>query len=307
MITLTDRICQHTTVLARASAFEQGFDYGYWGGTLDDNAKAPWMWYRNLFGFTAWAPLMTPPSANMKLDKTIAYGLTIQSAHTRLLNGEWVNACPNVGHCGKVCVLKNGNGAYPTVQRARDAKTEFLAREPLTFLWMLGYELGKASRKHGHILYRPDVNSDLDWEQILGNVYATAEAFTTYGYSKRPEVLDGTPLASNYTIAYSLNETTDMSTNGLARLQRWLDQGGNIAVVTDDKKGTPVTQFAATLGLVASVVDADATDSWMLDHHGVLGRLTAKGKARALIGKSDFVRRTADTQVTVTRKVLTNA
>ena len=62
-----------------------------------------------------------------------------------------------------------------------------------------------------------------------------------------------------------------------------LDRGGSVAVVTDRKPTAPITQWSTV-----PVVDADLTDEWIF-RSGVIGDLSAKGKARKLIGRSGFV------------------
>jgi len=236
------------------------------------------------------SPLLTPPSANAKLAKgeTPAYGLTLQhyvtsfgarNLHERIT----VNACPYAGDCVKVCVLNNGNGAYPAVQRARKAKTELLVRHPLSFVAILAWELVRAERKHGKILFRPNVNSDIAWERVLPSMLDGEQLpnVMSYGYSKRPEVLetDGW-LAPTYRVAYSWNETSTQSAVGA-----FVDRGGSVAVVTSRKKGAHVGSspvFATT------AIDADKSDEWVFES-STIGDLSAKGKARSLIGKSGFV------------------
>jgi hypothetical protein len=65
-------------------------------------------------------------------------------------------------------------------------------------------------------------------------------------------------------------------------------RGGAVAVVTSRVKGTPVGSVFP-FGTTASAVDADITDEWMLTPGAVVGDLSAKGKARKLIGRSRFV------------------
>jgi len=259
-------------------------------------ALAQWAQIRRRYGFKAVpTPLLTPPAANAKLAKgeTPAYGLTLQhyvtsfqavDTHRRIT----VNACPYAGDCVKVCVLNNGNGAYPAVQRARKAKTEFLVRYPLSFVAILAWELVQAEAKHGRILFRPNVNSDVAWERVLPSLTfgALLPGVMSYGYSKRPEVLETNGwLAPAYRVAYSWNEKSEPGC--------WFDfmhRGGSVAVVTSRKKSDPTSQ---NLAPGFETRDADISDEWIFETdqwgRGVIGDLSAKGKARSLIGKSGFV------------------
>lgn len=293
MKTLTEVICENSTDFERMDAFMLGYDRGYESGILPAEYKRGWTEVREQFGFDGFAWQLTPPTSNLKLDATVAYGLTLQSGHTKLPDGTWITACPHMGLCGKVCVLDNGNGAYPAVQRARTAKTIHMATNPVDAIHLQAFEIGKAVRTHGSILYRPDVNSDTDQDRVLCGMLDTLKNVTSYGYSKRPEVLARRPMSGRYVIAYSLNEKTDVS-----KLQAFLNAGGNVAAVTDRRKGQRVDQWASALGLIADVVDADKTDTWMLDYQGVIGDLSAKGKARTHGG--DFVRKVyAQSPVTI--------
>lgn len=229
--------------------------------------------------------LLTPPENNHKLDLTemVVYGLTLQSHIVRLLDGTAIRTCPHSGRCANVCVLNNGNGAYPAVQRIRDAKTEYFATRPGMALFHLGFELGRALRKHVDsgdmpaIGFRPNVNQDVDWLKFVPSM-ARIDGLKCYGYTKRFPINVG-----NYTEAYSLNEQSTSE-----QVHNMLEAGINVAAVTNRGKGAPVEQWAWKHGWDAKVFDADLNDVWMLDHkgEGIIGDLTAKGSARTL-GKKE--------------------
>ena len=197
-----------------------------------------------------------------------------------------LNACPNAGHCVKVCVLDNGKGAFPTVQRARLSRVDLLARHPREFAYILAFEFVQAVRKHGEILFRPDMNSNVEWQKVcpsLCNGYLPG--LFLYGYSKIPTVLDGNGwLGTHYKVAYSWNERSDAG-----KVAAFIARGGAVAVVTSRGKLEPVVSGLPFDYGTAPVANADLTDEWILSPHAVVGDLSAKGKARSLIGKSDFV------------------
>ena len=247
--------------------------------------------------------LLTPPDANHKLDgaSVKSYGLTLAHfrsvlpACTMTIAGVEVtfaelrlNACPSAGHCTRVCVLNNGNGRYDSVQRAWRWRLDLLARHPESFARILAWELTKAVRKYGRILFRPNVNSDVAWQLILPSLTNGAIAgVTSYGYSKLPSTIevDGW-LGSAYRVAYSWNERSDADA-----VAAFIARGGAVAIVTSRRKGDAVvagTPFGTDAGNV-NIVDADKTDEWMLTNGAVIGDLSAKGKARDLIGRSRFV------------------
>jgi hypothetical protein len=247
-------------------------------------------------------PMLSWDNHKLNGAKVKSCGLTLYHFRSELVAGEgieWVpasgtyrpvhhrritlNACPNAGHCVKVCVLNNGHGRRASVQRAWLWRTDFLARHPESFARVLAWELVQGVRKYGEILYRPDVNSNVEWQLILPSLCnGYLPGVMSYGYSKIPTVLDSDGwLGSQYRVAYSWNETSDP-----VATRAFLARGGSVAVVTSRRKGT-ATLTAFPFGDHASV-DADKTDEWMFAS-GTVGDLSAKGKARQLIGKSRFV------------------
>lgn len=276
------------------SNLTESFDDSLSAGTKGDvarmnEARRLYGIVRGRYGFksdieaAANASLLTEPSANMKLDKSVvpAYGLTLQHYVQKLTTGLTVNACPWAGDCVKMCVLDNGNGAYPAVQRARRAKTEFLALYPNAFAFILGHELVRAVRKNGEILFRPNVNSDVEWHRIAPAL-CNGEILDIqmYGYSKDPSVMNSNGwLGKNYRVAFSANEDATVTS---VIVQGFLARGGSVAVVTDRKPKSDITAWADNL------MNADLTDEWIFQT-GVIGDLSAKGKAQKWVGKTNFI------------------
>lgn len=263
--TLTDRMVKGSTLAQRRSAFMEGFTLGA-SATRQDRAILADI--RGAYGFAATATaLLSPPSGNAKLTKgkVPSYGLTLQSHATKFRNGERVNACPWAGQCVKVCVLNRGHGRWDATQSARDYRTEFFATQTLSALRIMGAELARGIRKWGAILFRPNVNSDVDWAAVLGDLLQNIDGLTSYGYSKNPAILDGHDDGLNVT-AYSYGETSDAT-----KVASFVANGGRSAVVTNRKPGAPIAQWHPT----AKVVDADVTDEWMFEP-GVIGDLSFK-------------------------------
>lgn len=231
--------------------------------------------------------LLTPPSANHKLEgaSVPSYGLTL--AHEKL--HERLNLCPWAGDCTRVCVLNTGHGAYDSVRRAWLWRTDMFWLYPQQAVWRMGWELGRAVRKHGRILFRPDVNSDLSWHRFLPELGAL-EGVSVYGYTKNPAIFTGHRMLKfwGFDYAYSHNESSHRD-----KETELLRQGGKIAVVTSREKGEPVNaqalRYFFCVDSDVDVVDADVSDEWMLSDRPVIGDLSAKGQARKLIGRSGFV------------------
>jgi hypothetical protein len=247
--------------------------------------------------------LLTPPDAQHKLSMAVepSFGLTL--AHADVSGHE---LCPwRTKSCTQCCVVANGNGRYDSVQRAWQWRTTLLLDHPLVFASRLGWELGRAVRKYQRkgykrILFRPNVNSDLPWHKLLPSManlhepdgYSMGWLVLPYGYTKDPSLLRGVSVnRARFNEAYSWNEDSKIDL-----VQNHLDRGGRLAVVTNRAKGQAVNARALRkfFGVDKSVIvrDADLTDEWMITPsrgRAVIGDLTAKGKARPMIGKSDFV------------------
>lgn len=240
------------------------------------------------------APILTWPNHNRKLKKgeIPSYGLTLQHTTTRIRPRLIVNACPHAGDCQKVCVLNTGHGYRDNVIRGRRSKTVFLATQPRAFSYLLGYELGKALGRHLAIRWRPNVNSDVRWEELIPSAFdgsALGGHAYAYDYTKDADRVLGTNgwIRPFYRLSYSWNENSPASP-----VVDFLERGGSVAVVTSRRRGQPIVDGGyyrlGPYGVIKRGVDADLTDDWMFEE-GVIGDLSAKARARSLIGKSGFV------------------
>lgn len=250
------------------AAFNEGVD-----GVGVKDAKLSWKTFRMDNGFGSYANLLTLPDVQHKLKKSKIYtvGLTIQHA-----NVSGIETCAWRGHCTSVCVLDNGNGRYSSVQKARNVKTQFLAKHPDDFLRILGSEIKKHSDENEKVLVRLNVNSDLRWYSILptlSNGHPKMSNVCIYDYSKNPAILQGNgKVGEKYRVIYSVNEKSE-----LAKVQSFVSRGGTAALVTNRKKNGKV--LASFLGF--SVVDGDLSDD-RYHEEGVWVDLAAKGKARQM-------------------------
>jgi hypothetical protein len=244
-------------------------------------ARTEWANYRQVQGFKYASPkLLTYPANQLKLGKSKEFtvGLTLQHA-----DSAGVESCPWRGECTAICVLDNGNGRYPNTQKARDVKTKFLYDHPQAFMVLLGHELRELSAKYERVLVRLNVNSDLRFYKILPKL-VNGELFRNlffYDYTKNPAILSTSGMvADHYRLVFSVNESSNM-----VKVRDFVARGGTAAIVTSrTKKASPPSSF---MGL--PVVDGDATDN-RYDESGSWVDLSAKGKARALIGRSEFVK-----------------
>jgi len=218
------------------------------------------------------APLLTPASANPKLGKSGAVGLSLAAAS---LSGAW-NVCRySTSGCRGVCLESAGKGSLDSVQRGRIWKTRLLGAEPALFIRALADELRSAlgrrpldslGRRFGRLPVRLNVLSDLPYEKFVPALFTdpSLRACQWYDYSKNPT---RTPPA-NYHLTFSASErTTDL----VAAAGHY----GTVAVVFSTRRREPLP--ATWEGL--PVHDGDLSDSRWKDSAGIVG-LRAKGLAR---------------------------
>lgn len=226
------------------------------------------------------APLLTDPHGNPKfvhsIGEAMIYGLTLLPA---ALSG--VNVCAfSTAGCRHACLNLAGKGAMPHAQRARQARTVFLATEPDALATMLVREIERARKKHGaKLAMRLNTLSDLRWEIIAPWLFDRFDDVQFFDYTKHPS---RTPPNNNYHLTYSVSERTTPKV--LAR------QAGTkpVAVVFGITRGHPLP--ATYEGL--PVIDGDTSDARWLNPAGVVVGLRAKGTL-AIHDDSGFVRRAA--------------
>ena len=244
-------------------------------------ARRQWKEHRIAYGMAPFAPaLLTPPDGNLKLDKSLAYGLTLAPAN---LSGNNVCSHSTVG-CRHACLNLTGKGMYNATQARRIVKTRFLYENPRAFATMLLHEVEHVYNKYGKDLrMRLNVLSDLRWEEILPQVFEIAPRAQFYDYTKDVErALIGTP--DNYTLAVSASERMDEK-----HVRSFVELGFDVSVVFHTKRGQALPRTYAG----QHVTDADKSDAWMLmrprsDGRGRVGGLRAKG--RAINDSSGFVK-----------------
>jgi hypothetical protein len=132
--------------------------------------------------------------------------------------------------------------------------------------------------------------SDLRWERFpIGphaNIFAMFPDVTFYDYTKHPPRKRDVADIPNYSLTFSLAESNDV------HAAQALEAGTNVAVVFDTRKSADLPEWYAIDGVIARVIDGDATDLRFLDpreSRGVIVGLRAKGRAKK--DTTGFVRR----------------
>jgi hypothetical protein len=226
--------------------------------------------------------LMTPPDYSSKmakgLDKGVGEAVLYLAPSTEAGS---TNMCP--GHspeCFRLCLIHSGQMIMPHAHAARVRKTRLLLERPeelgKLLQWDIDAHLRWCRRRDLLPAYRFNGTSDFGWETWpvphLGQtvheyLQAVAPDAIVSEYTKRFGAmlrwLEGR-YPSNLHMTFSLHELNEM------QARRVLDRGGNVAVVFNGKKGTPLP----STWWGRPVLDGDEDDLRWLDR--------ARAEARGL-------------------------
>lgn len=227
----------------------------------------------NEYGF---GKLLTMGFATPKIKKSDEAGYGFKSAIQYLSphkSSGVINVCPAASlGCIKGCLNTAGRGRMNSVQKARLARTKFMAKHPTKYKAMLTSEIEKFCNKCDSLNKTPAVRlngtSDRAWEKWFSDLITDYSNIQFYDYTKifarMMRFIDG-ELPVNYHLTFSRSEVND------AQCKKVLRSGGNVAVVF--RGGLPKEWLGYP------VYDADKHDLRFLDPFGI-GGLTAKGKAK---------------------------
>jgi hypothetical protein len=178
--------------------------------------------------------------------------------------------CPMAtDECRKACLYGAGMaGVFPSIKRARVAKTMSYLNDPAAFMVTLAADIRKLVKEATARGLKPAVrlNGTSDLPKLA---HAMAEQFPTvqfYDYTKLPKAWQRT--RANYDITFSF------SGENMAEAVAALENGLNVAVVFAG--GLPATWNGRT------VVNGDESDLRFLDQKGVIVGLKTKGDARKM-------------------------
>jgi hypothetical protein len=242
---------------------------------------------RSAHGFKAVAAeLLTAQSANFKLNKSVEATVGLSLAPAWSFSGS-LSTCPwSTPACRDGCVAKSGKGAYPSVVRAREWRTDLFYSSRELFVAQLAHELRRAKVKAGMdrpLYVRLNTFSDIRWERVLGaefwSEFTEANGYRFYDYSKAP-ISRWSSLPSNYRVVKSASRER-LSVDAIATL---VDCGFHVAVVFDVgtlPKGSRLSANATWHGM--RVIDGDVQDNRYDEFDGSSGAvvvLRAKGPMR---------------------------
>ena len=215
---------------------------------------------------------------NAKISKGEAFGYLTKGLHLAPANLSGYEVCRwRSKGCTMACLNTAGRGQMNSVQDSRIAKTKLFFEQRFDFLTKLSKEITStiksASKKGLQAVFRPNLTSDIAWEDITNEdgktIFDKHSSTQFYDYTKsfkRMKAFLGGELPSNYHLTFSCSETNEK----IAKLV--LEMGGNVAVVFRN-------QLPETWNGV-KVVNGDESDLRFLDNQGVVVGLIEKGLAK---------------------------
>jgi hypothetical protein len=220
-------------------------------------------------------------NSNPKIDKSNKVSEKYWSCimHLRPIN---TKICPyqDIAKCKEACLNTAGlGGVYPSIQKARQKKTELFLNDRDQFMQVLIKDIHTfiraCKRKDKLPAIRLNGTSDIQWEKIDiegQNIFEMFPQIQFYDYTKIPtRKVDNIP---NYHLTWSYSEANE-------KYAKMFDKVPNNKAVVFKNKILP-TMFK---GL--KVIDGDTHDMRFLDKPNSVVGLKAKGKARQ--DKTGFV------------------
>lgn len=192
-----------------------------------------------------------------------------------------VKLCPmaKLAGCFEGCLNSAGRGAFNSVQKARQSKTDFFYQNKQAFLLSLCADIWTLQNRARNLgltpLVRPNGTSDIPYENLpVINGKTIFQLFPTvqfYDYTKHPSRNLTGKTCDNYDLTYSFSAITPkpISIKGLTN-----PNNSRVAVVFQKQSDIPST-FRSW-----DVVDGDNTDVRHIEPKNVVVALYAKGKAK---------------------------
>ena len=211
---------------------------------------------------------------NPKIDKSNKVSSKYWSVimHLRPVN---TKICPyqDIAKCKNACLNTAGlGGVYPSIQKARQRKTDLFLNDRDEFMRQLVHDIHKfiraCDRKDKLPAIRLNGTSDIQWEKIDidgQNIFEMFPQIQFYDYTKIPT--RKVAHIPNYHLTWSYSEASPTYSELIKKIKY------NIAVVFRDKD-------LPTMFKGFKVIDGDTHDMRFLDEPNVIVGLKAKGKAK---------------------------
>jgi len=217
-------------------------------------------------------------AGNAKIVKGEKLGYVTKGIHLAPANLSGYEVCQwRSKGCTFACLNTAGRGQMERTQDSRIAKTKLFFEQRFDFLAKLSKEIvstiKSASKKGMMAVFRPNLTSDIVWEDIVNEdgvtIFEKHGKTQFYDYTKSfgrmAKFLNG-ELPSNYHLTFSRSE------HNWSLVSMVLEMGGNVAVVFRGQ--LPKTWKGY------EVVNGDENDLRFLDKQGVVVGLIEKGLAK---------------------------
>jgi hypothetical protein len=226
--------------------------------------------------------LLDKNGANPKAKKSANYdfdGLPVRYATLSLMPNDKLCPMRHSAGCAEPCLVTSGmGGVYPTVNAARQAKTDFWMNDRAGFLSQLRAEMHafiKLCKRQGKLpVFRLNTISDIPWERHLDLSGEFADA-VFLDYTKIASRLGNVP--SNYHLIFSYSAKIEFT-----------KQVG-VALKSDVPMSVVFRGKFPKYFMGKPVIDGDASDIVNAQKHGFIVGLKAKGKARNDVGNPFIV------------------
>ena len=192
--------------------------------------------------------------------------------------------CPHakLAGCMAPCLNTSGRGAFPKIQRQRQAKTDYFKQHQQAFMLSMCadvWSLQRSAAKRGMTpLVRPNGTSDICYENIIVHndktIFQLFPDVQWYDYTKHPSRNLAGKHNDNYDLTYSFSGITPIKITRKGLLN---PDNSRVAVVFHRRNEIPST-FRGW-----KVIDGDETDVRHIEEKHVVVALYAKGR-----GKRDF-------------------
>ena len=195
-----------------------------------------------------------------------------------------INVCPMAEQAGCIdaCLYSAGRGQMHNVKSARIRKTEWYAKDRVSFMQQLVDDVRSfvayCAKRNIKPCVRLNGTSDIRWELIKHDGMTLMDMFPSVQWYDYTKIANRRNVPANYHLTFSYSNANPKYAQ---MAQDAISNGMNVAVVWRSKQTIP----AKFLGL--PTIDGDRDDLRFLDPKGSIVALYAKGAAK--YDKSGFV------------------
>ena len=189
--------------------------------------------------------------------------------------------CPHakLAGCMAPCLNTSGRGAFPKIQRQRQAKTDYFKQHQQAFMLSMCADIWSlqrsAAKRNMTPLIRPNGTSDIAYENIPvidgKNIFQLFPDVQFYDYTKHPSRNLAGKYNDNYDLTYSFSGITPIKITHKGLLNPY---NSRTAVVFHKRSDIPLT-FRGY-----KVIDGDNTDVRHIEPKAVVVALYAKGRGK---------------------------